>query len=839
MAATASPSRYVDEFGVQRPLEALAPRPRRRWFRPAWLLGLPLLLILVTAAGGAFWVAWGLPDLDLDRPVAGQHTIILEAADGTPIAQNRGAWAGPVNLAEVPDHMIKAVLAIEDRRFYDHVGLDPLGIVRAAWRNLRSGGVVEGGSTITQQLAKVLFLTPEQTFRRKLQEAAIATWMEMRLSKDEILAKYLESVYFGAGATGLPAAAKVYFNKPVSELTLAESAMLAGLVRAPSRLNPRSSFKAARERATLVLNAMVETGQIPREEALAAALDPARPVHSTAVEQTGSYFSDWIYTDAVHAMGPLVGSARIRTTLDPKLQKLAEASVARILARPEESGGKGPISQAALVAMRLDGSVVAMVGGRNYAESQFNRAVTAERQPGSAFKTFVYLAALRAGWEPDDTIKDAPIEIDGWKPKNYGNRFYGEVTLEQAFARSPNASTVRLAQDVGIENVIATARELGIDADMPSNMTLALGTAETSLLDLTGAYASIAAGRAPLEPWGIAGVSETPDSEPRFFERSGAGTGAVEHRDDMVRLLTAVVEDGTGKRAALDGFAAGKTGTSQNNRDAWFVGVTEELVVGVWVGNDDNTPMNDVTGGTIPAAIWREFTAQATGLEPAGAVPNEEPVPEGPPVADEGGEPATDIAAVNAAPDAELEEEQGSAEPPAEDDLAAEPPPEGVAAEPPPEAEPVPAEAAPAPAPPARVARPRPEPRSAVAAPPEPKPPAAEPRAAPKPRVAVQRAEPKPRVAEQRTKPKPPATKPRAEPKPQVARRTERAREAAPERPTRQGPIARRLAERRQFAEEYAARRRAEAERKAGARSERRREGGPSILLGGRGIPSD
>jgi membrane peptidoglycan carboxypeptidase len=404
-----------------------------------------------------------------------------------------------VTRAELPDHLVQALLAIEDRRFYDHMGLDALGIVRAAWRNFMAGGIVQGGSTLTQQLAKVLFLSPEQTLHRKLQEAAIATWIDTRYTKDEILTKYLDSVYFGAGATGITAAAKVYFDKPVAELNLAESAMLAGLVRAPSRLNPRSNLKAARERATLVLHAMVESDSISLDQALEAALNSAAPVRGLAVAQTGSWFGDWAYNEVKYAMGPLAGAARVRTTLQPKIQALAERVVAESLAR---GGAEGKIGQAALVALDLNGAVLAMVGGRSYAESQFNRATDAQRQPGSAFKTFVYMAALRAGWSPEDVIVDEPINIDGWKPKNYSGRYAGKVSLEQAFARSLNASTVKLAQEVGLDQVIATAHDLGIDATLEPNLTLSLGTAEVTLLDLTGAYASIAAGRAPVQPVG-------------------------------------------------------------------------------------------------------------------------------------------------------------------------------------------------------------------------------------------------------------------------------------------------------------------------------------------------
>jgi 1A family penicillin-binding protein len=581
-----------------------------------WLAAL-LLVAILGLISAAVWVAWGLPRIDLSQPPGGRPLIVLEAADGTPISQSGGSYLGPVTREELPEHLVEAVLAIEDRRFYEHIGVDAFGIFRAAVRNISAGGIVQGGSTITQQLAKVLFLTPEQTMRRKLQEAAIATWLDTRLTKDEILTKYLDSVYFGAGATGISAAAKTYFNKVVRDLNVAESAMLAGLIRAPSKLNPVADLDASRERAGLVLQAMVDAGFITREEALPAALNPAAPVHSATITQTGSWFGDWVSANATSALGPLAGSARIRTTLQPAMQQAAEKVVGDMLAR---AGAEQGASEAALVAMTLDGAVVAMVGGRSYQGSQFNRAVDAMRQPGSAFKTFVYLAALKAGRTPDDTIADEPVEIGDWRPQNFDGKFHGEVTLQQAFARSLNAATVRLAQDVGIENVINTARELGIDAELPNNPSISLGTSEISLLDLTGAYASIAAGRTPVQPWGIAGISENPEAEPALFNRSLDGAQPVQGRDGILQMLASVVSEGTGRKAAVEGLpAAGKTGTSQESRDGWFIGFTDKLVTGVWVGNDDNSPTKDVTGGGLPTEIWRDFNLIASGRAPAGA----------------------------------------------------------------------------------------------------------------------------------------------------------------------------------------------------------------------------
>jgi penicillin-binding protein 1A len=611
-------------------------RTRRGWRLAAGIIGGALLLLLVIAGAALAWLARDLP---FDSFAAGPEerpAVILEAADGSLIGRRGDLRAEPISRDELPDHLVEAVLAIEDRRFYDHGGLDALGIMRAAWRNYRAGGVVEGGSTITQQLAKVLFLESDRTIRRKLQEAVIALWLEARLSKDEILTRYLDNVYFGAGTVGIGAAALAYFDKPVSEISLAESAMLAGLIRAPSRLNPLHNLKDAQERAATVLRAMVETGFISREEALEAALAPAVPSPGASGAAGGSWFADWVYGEALDLAGPLLGSVRVRTTLRPELQALAEKAVAEGLtaAGPDKKAG-----EAALVAMTRDGAVVAMVGGRDYSRSQFNRAAQAERQPGSAFKLFVYLAALRNGWSLDDPILDGPIEVEGWKPQNYSGRYRGKVPLEQAFALSLNTPTVRLAQDVGIDAIAAAARDLGIDAELERNLGLSLGTSGVSLLDLTGAFAAVAAGRMPVQPWGITGLAPTSGEDDRLVMSPRQETRPLDHREELLRLLEGVVRNGTGRRAALDGFAAGKTGTSQNYRDAWFIGFTDHLIAGVWVGNDDDSPMQGVTGGSLPAEIWQAFMAQATGLAPVEVAPESE---EGPAVEISGAENPAD-----------------------------------------------------------------------------------------------------------------------------------------------------------------------------------------------------
>src|SRR5215468_288383 len=589
----------------------------------------------VLAAGIAFATglslavfAWAVHDLPIPsrEDVASPRVITLEASDGQQLARKGPVRLPPVAAKDMPAHLVNAVISIEDRRFYDHPGVDPMSIGRAFVQNLAAGGIVEGGSTITQQLAKNLFLSSERTFKRKIQEAVLATWLEFRFSKDDILTSYLNRVYLGSGTTGFPAAAKVYFGKQVGELSLAESAMLAGLIRAPSLDNPVRNADAARDRMAIVLDAMVANGKLDQKQALAARAHPAVVQQRQVAPVPGGWFADWANVQADKVAASFRGTVRVRTTLDPRLQALAEKAVAAVL---DKEGRSKNAQQAALVAMRPDGAVVAMVGGRNYEDSQFNRAVQAMRQPGSTFKLFVYYAALRKGMTPDDEVKDAPIEIKGWEPENYAGRYYGRVTLAEAFARSLNAAAVRLSQEVGLDQVIAAARDLGLRAPLAKNPSLPLGTSEVSLIDLTSAFAAVRAGVAPVEPWGISAFG--PPDQARLFS-SGPPVkpqhSIQQYRGALTELLEGVVHHGTGRAADLDGFAAGKTGTSEDYRDAWFVGFNEALIVGVWVGNDDHSPMNRVTGGSLPAQVWRQFmTAAGPSLPPPEAAPPQAAIP--------------------------------------------------------------------------------------------------------------------------------------------------------------------------------------------------------------------
>jgi 1A family penicillin-binding protein len=593
------------ESGIR---SATAGQARRRRFKGIRIM-LPVLFVV--SATTLFWL---LHDLAVSSVLAPSWppVVLLEAADGTALARKGAVRDPPVGRRALPQYLVDAVVAIEDQRFYSHRGIDPRGIMRAVVRNLKAGGVVEGGSTITQQLVKLLNGKDQRTFRRKLREAALAIAVERKLSKDEILIRYLNSIYFGAGVTGLPAAARFYFDKPVNELTLEESVLLAGMIKAPSKLNPLRNIQAARQRAALVLDAMVASGKLTASRAEIAKQRPAELSLAVIAPSSGLWFADWIYNEALKTAASSDSKPegiRVRTTLSPRLQILAERVIEAALAK---RGKAAEVTQAALVAMRPDGAVLAMVGGRNYQQSQFNRAVHAMRQPGSTFKLFVYFAALRSGYAPEDMIADAPLKIGRWSPKNFDRRYHGMVSLREAFAHSLNVATVRLAQQVGIGEVTAAARALGIDARLTTRPSLALGASEVSLLDLTGAYASVRSGVGPIEPWAIADIRALDPRHPFAARpRPSPKESLGPYHQPLLQLLHHVVEHGTGRAAALNRFAAGKTGTTENHRDAWFIGFTDELITGVWVGNDDNRPMKKVTGGKFPAAIWKEFMTEA------------------------------------------------------------------------------------------------------------------------------------------------------------------------------------------------------------------------------------
>ncbi|MBD9597262.1 PBP1A family penicillin-binding protein [Ensifer sp. ENS05] len=595
---------------------------KARWKSAVRLTAVFCILVGVT---GLVWALKDVPWAEI-RDGTLKPIVVLETADGQPLVR-QGPYQGPyAQFDQFTPQLIDAVLSVEDRRFMDHFGIDIRGIGRALLRNLKAGSVVEGGSTITQQLIKLQYLDSDRTVKRKIQEFVIALWLEWKLGKQEILTRYLNSAYLGAGATGMPAAARIYFNKDIGALNLSESALLAGLLRAPSLWNPIDNLEGSRKRTSVVLDAMVANGKVDASKAAQIKASFATLHPTTPTPRSGSWFADWVSPQASEIAGTSPGSTTVRTTLVPRLQGIAERVIKRAL---DTEGRTVGASQAALVAMTPDGAVVAMVGGRDYKESQFNRAVTAKRQPGSTFKLFVYYAALKAGRSLSDRVLDAPIEINGWSPENSGGRYRGWVTIAEAFARSLNAPTVALAQHVGLDKVISAARELGIDAPLVDTPSLALGTSEVSLLDLTSAYASVQFGKAPVEPRGI--IEFQASNQATAFRVGAKDTPSVDlapYRRDLLSLLQLVVERGTGRAADPGAFAAGKTGTSQNNRDAWFVGFTEPLVAGVWVGNDDDTPMKGVTGGDMPAQIWRDFMREALATPAAGVLVDDSAPPQ-------------------------------------------------------------------------------------------------------------------------------------------------------------------------------------------------------------------
>ena len=545
--------------------------------------------------------------------------VQIVALDGSLIG-NRGDTGGEaVRLRDLPDHVPNAVIAIEDHRFRSHFGLDPIGLSRAVVRNAVAGRLVEGGSTLTQQLAKNMFLTPARSLERKVQEVLLALWLETKYSKDEILELYLNRVYFGAGAYGIDAAAHRYFDKEASQLTLQEAAVLAGVLRAPSSYGPNRHPERARARAALVIEAMEREGFIGRRQALAAKADPVR-VASRHNDRSENYVADWVMDRLPSYVGNLDSDIVVHTTIDLDLQRRAEWALVEGL---NAEGEKLGVTQGAIVAVDGTGAVRALVGGRHYAKSQYNRAVQARRQPGSAFKPFVYLAALEAGLTPSTIRVDEPVRFGNWSPKNYSKEYRGPVTLKTALAQSLNTISAKLAMEVGPRKVVQTAHRLGIESDLAANASIALGTSEVSLLELTGAYAPFANGGFAVTPHVVQDIRTTKGKV--LFRRPGPGISrAVDLRTVamMNEMLAETLAVGTGKRAGVPGWpAAGKTGTSQDFRDAWFIGYTSNLTAGVWLGNDDNRPTKKASGGTLPAEIWSAFMARAHEGVPVAALP--------------------------------------------------------------------------------------------------------------------------------------------------------------------------------------------------------------------------
>jgi len=565
---------------------------------------------IIAVVGGVIWVGAHLPPIQSLEIPKRPPTIQIVGADGSVLA-SRGEMAGTnVALKDLPPYLPKAFIAIEDRRFYSHYGVDPIGIARALVANILHRGVSQGGSTLTQQLAKNLFLTQERTMQRKLQEAELAIWLERKHSKAEILELYLNRVYFGSGAYGVEAAAQRYFGKSARNVTVAEAAMLAGLVKSPSRLAPNRNPEGAERRAETVLTAMQDAGFITEAQAKAGIAHPAEAV-TPAGAGTVNYVADWISEELDDLIGQIDQDVTVETSIDPKLQAVAEAAVIDELAAKSV---KFNVSQGALVAMTPEGAVRAMVGGRNYGESQFNRAVTAKRQPGSSFKPFVYLTAIEQGLTPETVRQDAPLDVKGWKPENYTHQYFGNVTLTQALAMSLNTVAVRLCLEVGPKNVVRTAYRLGISSKLDPNPSIALGTSEVSLTELVGAYAPFANGGHTATPHVISRIKATGGGKVLYARAADAVNQVIEPRN--VALMNTMMQEtllsGTARKAEIPGWqAAGKTGTSQDFRDAWFIGYTANLVTGVWLGNDDNSPTKHATGGGLPVEVWTRFMRAA------------------------------------------------------------------------------------------------------------------------------------------------------------------------------------------------------------------------------------
>ncbi|WOJ90925.1 PBP1A family penicillin-binding protein [Methylocapsa polymorpha] len=599
------PSRDADGEG-NKPRRAGARRKRRS----------PLAAMLYWCATLSVWAAIGcagiiaiyaakLPPIDaLAVPKRPPNIAIL--ADNGALLANRGDTGGAaVRIADLPPYLPKAFVAIEDRRFYSHFGVDPLGILRAATRNLIGGGAVQGGSTLTQQLAKNLFLTQERTFSRKIQEAILALWLEHGYSKNQILELYLNRVYFGSGAYGVEAATRKYFGHGARNVTLAEAATLAGLMKAPTKLAPNRNPAAARERATQVIAAMVQEGFITDAMGMLALSHPAEAVHEQGAGSV-NYAADYVMDVLDDTIGAIDEDIVVSTTLNPDLQAAAEKALAEELDRKGAAFGVG---QGALVAMDPDGAIKALVGGRNYADSQFDRAASAKRQPGSAFKPFVYLAALEKGLTPASVREDAPINVKGWQPENYGHEYLGRITLAKALSQSLNTVAVRLGLEVGPKAIIKVAHRLGIVSDLAPNASIALGTSEVTPLELVTAYAPFANGGIGVQAQIISKVKT--NSGKLLYQRKGASNGRVidqSHVAMMNAMMQETLLTGTARKADLPGWqAAGKTGTSQDWRDAWFIGYTSHLVTGVWLGNDDSSPTKKTSGGSLPVEIWSRF----------------------------------------------------------------------------------------------------------------------------------------------------------------------------------------------------------------------------------------
>jgi len=565
------------------------------------------------------YFAYDLPDIsDIDE-ISKKQAIIIKSSDGDIIATYGDVYGDFLKYEDFPEYLIDAVIATEDRRFYSHHGFDIIGIARAMYANYKAGRWVQGGSTITQQLAKNIFLSPDRTLHRKMQELLMSLQIELRYSKKEIISTYLNRVYLGAGAYGVDAASRRYFGKGARELTLPEAAVIIGLLKAPSSYSPTKSEDMAEKRASQVILNMLDAGYLKQSDSdkylkqLNAGLRYGHTSFNTY------YFGDWLKEEIEQLFGNIKEDLVVESTLDMRMQSAAEEAIKTQLSK---DGKKLKISQAAMVAMNVDGAVVAFMGGNDYTSNPFNRVSVAKRQPGSSFKPFVYLTGLEQGLRPTDVMIDEPASYGKWRPENYSGRYSGAVNMRTALAHSINTIAVQIAKEVGINNVVDTAHLLGIDSKLEQNLSLSLGTNEVSLLELTGAYGAFASGGYKVVPYGFTKVYKQHSGEVLYEKDKGKGTKVIEpeYANMMNDLLTGVVQFGTGTRANIGRPVAGKTGTSQDYRDAWFIGYTPQLICGVWVGNDNNVQMKKVTGGSTPTAMWHDFMIKAVKDMPVQAI---------------------------------------------------------------------------------------------------------------------------------------------------------------------------------------------------------------------------
>jgi 1A family penicillin-binding protein len=606
-----------------------------RILRMTWWLGIRLAAVALLLLGVATaYYSSQLPALDelLDAREGGSVTLL--DASGETFAW-RGQQLGIARADEVSPHLINAIIATEDRRFYWHFGVDLQGTARALLVNLRAGETVQGGSSITQQVAKLIFFDNTRTLERKIKEIPAALALELKFSKNEILSIYLNRAYLGAGATGFQAAAERYFGKSAAEVTPAEAAMLAGLLRAPSRFAPTSDLARAQARAKIIVGLMEGQGYLTEAQAAKARANPA-VLSAAAAARAGGAFADWVMSSGPDFLTRrTTEDVAVLTTFDPRIQRAAEAGLAAVFETKVKAGSN---AQAAIVVMSPDGAVRAIVGGRDFGagEGQFNRATQALRQTGSLFKPFVFAAALQAGATPYDKVLDAPLSLyvpgsGEWAPQNYTRTYLGEITLTEALAQSVNTATVRVAEATGRERIKALAQDLGITTPIANGPALALGVSEATLLEMTGAYAGILNGGVRVRPYGLRTLQRKSDGTPLMQGGAAPPVRVLDERaaGELVWMMSQVIEGGTGTRARLpDGRpAAGKTGTTQAARDAWFIGFTADHVVGVWMGYDDNTPLTGVTGGGLPAEIWRETMVRVEQGQPMRPLPARMPAP--------------------------------------------------------------------------------------------------------------------------------------------------------------------------------------------------------------------